>query len=124
MTFSEISKQLRKEKGLSQIQLATALNISKACISMIEIGKNEPTANTLIKYANFFECSTDYLLGREDDFGNITVQAESSAPVLSAEERELLENFRAVDLRNKDRISVYARIRREEYDENKRGQYR
>lgn len=119
MTFSEISKQLRKEKGLSQIQLATALNISKACISMIEIGKNEPTANTLIKYANFFECSTDYLLGREDDFGNITVQAESNAPVLSAEERELLENFRAVDLRNKDRISVYARIRREEYEESK-----
>jgi transcriptional regulator with XRE-family HTH domain len=94
MTFSEISKQLRKEKGLSQIQLATALNISKACISMIEIGKNEPTANTLIKYANFFECSTDYLLGREDDFGNITIQNENTAPALTEQERRMLELYR------------------------------
>ena len=76
MTFSNTSKTLRKEKGLSQVQLAEALNISKACISMIEIGKNEPTANTLLKYADFFQCSTDYLLGREDDFGNITIQTE------------------------------------------------
>lgn len=53
MTFSNTSKTLRKEKGLSQVQLAEALNISKACISMIEIGKNEPTANTLLKYADF-----------------------------------------------------------------------
>lgn len=73
MTFSNTSKTLRKEKGLSQVQLAEALNISKACISMIEIGKNEPTANTLLKYADFFQCSTDYLLGREDDLGNITI---------------------------------------------------
>ena len=54
MTFSEISKSLRKENGLSQVQLAEALNVSKACISMIEIGKNDPTANTLLKYADFF----------------------------------------------------------------------
>lgn len=40
MTFSNTSKTLRKEKGLSQVQLAEALNISKACISMIEIGRN------------------------------------------------------------------------------------
>lgn len=34
MTFSNTSKTLRKEKGLSQVQLAEALNISKACISI------------------------------------------------------------------------------------------
>ena len=62
MNFSEISKTLRKERNLSQVELAKALNVSKACISMIEIGRNEPTANTLIRYADFFECSVDYLL--------------------------------------------------------------
>ena len=107
MTFSEISKQLRKEKGLSQIQLATALNISKACISMIEIGKNEPTANTLIKYANFFECSTDYLLGREDDFGNITIKSENPAPALTDEERRWLEKYRKLDYGNKLSVNGY-----------------
>lgn len=98
MTFSNTSKTLRKEKGLSQVQLAEALNISKACISMIEIGKNEPTANTLLKYADFFQCSTDYLLGREDDFGNITIKTEKPAENifdgLSAREQKLIEQFR------------------------------
>ena len=88
MTFSEMSRYLRKEKGLSQVELAKALNVSKACISMIEIGKNEPTAITLIKYADFFECSIDYLLGREDDFGNVHVQG--TAPQLTADEKELM----------------------------------
>lgn len=47
MIFSEISKALRKEKGLSQAQLAEALKVSNGCIGMIEIGKNEPTANNI-----------------------------------------------------------------------------
>ena len=100
MTFAERSRCLRKEKGLSQVELAKALNVSKACISMIEIGKNEPTAITLIKYADFFECSIDYLLGREDDFGNITVAGTGQE--LSSEEVQLLHDFRALspDLKN------------------------
>lgn len=103
MTFSNTSKTLRKEKGLSQVQLAEALNISKACISMIEIGKNEPTANTLLKYADFFQCSTDYLLGREDDFGNITIQTEKPAP-LPQDEQEFLTMYRALPSYLKDSI--------------------
>ena len=104
MTFSETSKVLRKEKGLSQTQLAEALKVSKACISMIEIGKNEPTANTLLKYADFFQCSTDYLLGREDDFGNITIQTEKPAP-LPQDEQKLLDTYRQLDTVNKMRVS-------------------
>ena len=107
MTFSEISRYLRKEKGLSQVELAKALNVSKACISMIEIGKNEPTAITLIKYADFFECSTDYLLGREDDFGNITVQG--TAPHLSAEEMEIIQVHRKLPADLQRRATAYMR---------------
>lgn len=78
MNFAEKSKLLRKERNLSQVKLAEALNLSKACISMIEIGKNEPTANTLIRYADFFECSIDFLLDREDDFGIINIPLKQS----------------------------------------------
>ena len=81
MTFSNTSKTLRKEKGLSQVQLAEALNISKACISMIEIGKNEPTANTLLKYADFFTIKTEK-------------PAENTFDGLSAREKKLIEQFR------------------------------
>lgn len=106
MNFAEISKYLRKEKGLSQIELSKALNVSKACISMIEIGKNEPTANTLLRYADFFGVSTDFLLGREDDFGNITL-ATSSAPALSQEENNLLEDFRSLPRQEKAQATEY-----------------
>ena len=106
MKFSEISKSLRKEKGLSQIELSKALNVSKACISMIEIGKNEPTANTLIRYADFFGVSTDYLLGREDDFGNIVLTGESPT-FLSNEEQILLDDFRSLPRQEKVQASEY-----------------
>ena len=106
MDFSEKSKYLRKEKGLSQVQLAEALKVSKACISMIEIGKNEPTANTLIRYADFFQCSTDYLLGREDDFGNITIKEASPLPLPAAEE-ELLNDFRKLPAELRRRAIAY-----------------
>ena len=95
MTFSEISKTLRKEKGLSQVQLAEALKVSNGCIAMIEIGKNEPTANTLLKYADFFQCSTDYLLRREDDFGNITIKTEKPAD-LSDDELKIVKQYRSL----------------------------
>ena len=108
MTFSNTSKTLRKEKGLSQVQLAEALNISKACISMIEIGKNEPTANTLLKYADFFQCSTDYLLGREDDFGNITIHTEKPAP-LPPDTQELVNIYQALSTAHRSQILEYAR---------------
>ena len=104
--FPEISKSLRKENGLSQVQLAEALNVSKACISMIEIGKNDPTANTLLKYADFFQCSTDYLLGREDDLGNITIHTEKPAP-LPQDEQTLLNNFRKLPEDLRHRAAVY-----------------
>ena len=108
MTFSETSRALRKEKGLSQVQLAEALKVSKACISMIEIGKNEPTANTLLKYADFFQCTTDYLLGREDDFGNVVVQTEKPAP-LPQDEQELLNIYQALSPAHRAQILEYAR---------------
>ncbi|MBE5750848.1 MAG: helix-turn-helix domain-containing protein [Clostridiales bacterium] len=109
MDFAEISKTLRKERNLSQAQLADFLKVSKSCISMIEIGRNEPTANTLIRYADFFECSTDYLLGREDDFGNVVIK-ESSSANLTVEEKSLCKNFRALSNERKMQVLEYAEL--------------
>ena len=107
MTFAEKSKYLRAEKNLSQVELANALKVSKACISMLEIGKNEPTANTLIRYADFFECSIDFLLCREDDFGNITINCENLSSMLSNEESALLEDFRSLPRQEKAQAAEY-----------------
>ncbi len=60
-------KQLRKEKGVSQIRLAMDLNLSQNTISRYETGVREADYETLIKLADYFGVSVDYLLGRTDD---------------------------------------------------------
>lgn len=56
---------LRKNKNLSQYDLAKKLNISQQRISAYERGKREPDIETLKTFADFFNCSVDYLLGKE-----------------------------------------------------------
>ena len=87
-------KELRKSKNLTQYELANMLQISQAAIACYENGKREPHIQSLIAYADLFECSVDYLIGREDDFGNITIK--NAAPALSDEERRLLALYRSL----------------------------
>ncbi len=58
-------KELRKQKGLTQDKLSKILGVSRTTISMWESESNQPDNDTLIKLANFFNVSTDYLIGRE-----------------------------------------------------------
>lgn len=61
--FSERLKDLRIEKGLSQHQLAKATGISQNAIAFWENEKRAPNSNAVIILADFFQVSTDYLLG-------------------------------------------------------------
>lgn len=62
-------KELRIEKNLSQKQLAKKLGISQSVICDYENGKAEPTAPIIIAMAIFFDVTSDYLLGLEDETG-------------------------------------------------------
>lgn len=59
-------KEIRKRLGLKQDDVAKYLNISAATYSRYENGIHEPDIETLIKLADFFNVSIDYLLGREE----------------------------------------------------------
>ncbi len=61
--FSRIITLLRKEKGLSQKQAATDLNISQALLSHYEKGIRECGLDFVIKLSNYYNVSCDYLLG-------------------------------------------------------------
>ena len=61
--FYERLKELRIEKGIGQIELAKAVNVSKGIISLWENGLREPKLSNLIALAKFFEVSLDYLAG-------------------------------------------------------------
>ena len=62
--FSDILKKLRNEKGLSQEELASIINVSKSTIGMYEQGNRIPKADaTLKKLAEYFNVTIDYLMG-------------------------------------------------------------
>ncbi len=93
MNYAKILKEIRTERGLTQVELAKLANLAPSCIAMIEVGKNEPTANTLICLSQALNVSVDYLVGREDDFGVIN-QTDNS---LTSIQQELLFSFNLLD---------------------------
>lgn len=66
MDFANRLKELRKNKDLSQSQLASKLGISKSTISMLEVGSRKPSWELLEQIADFFNVDMNFLLGKED----------------------------------------------------------
>ncbi|MBQ3005900.1 MAG: helix-turn-helix transcriptional regulator [Clostridia bacterium] len=60
-------KELRKAKGVSQLKLAMDLNMNQNAISRYENGVRQADYETLIKFADYFKVSIDYLLERTDN---------------------------------------------------------
>lgn len=60
-------KELRKQKGISQLKLSIDLNTNQNTISRYETGAREPGINELISIADYFQVSVDYLLERTDN---------------------------------------------------------
>lgn len=64
--FSQRLKYLRKEKKLTQNDMAELLGITRQGYAKYESGSGEPDIKAIDKLANFFNVTTDYLLGRSD----------------------------------------------------------
>lgn len=60
-------KELRKKRGISQLKLAMDLSMNQNSISRYENGAREADYATLIKFADYFHVSIDYLLERTDN---------------------------------------------------------
>jgi len=61
--FSNRLKELRTQAGLTQLQLAQQLGVTKSVISFYELSERAPSPDVLIRVARIFHVSTDYLLG-------------------------------------------------------------
>jgi len=79
--------KMRKEKGVTQEDVANFLKITNKTYSAYETGRNQMNYETLCLLADFFEVSTDYLLGRQDAIPSF----------LNEEERIIIEQYRALD---------------------------
>ena len=89
MKLGELLAKLRKERGILQKELANYLNVTVATISNYEKGVHAPDYETLIKLADFFDVSTDYLLQRTDYRSSISTLNE-----------RLLVDYKVCDLLN------------------------
>ena len=104
MKYAERLKSLRLENELTQSELAKKANLATSCIAMIESGKREPSAHTVVSLANALNVTTDYLLGLEDEFGIPIFTPEEKAAGISTTkkisitpiEEDMLDVFRKV----------------------------
>lgn len=62
--IGDMIKELRKERNISQAALASKIGVSQKAIDYWERGVNEPKASYIVKLADFFDVSADFLLGR------------------------------------------------------------
>ena len=86
--FAERLKELRKEKKITQVQLAEMLDVSKGTIAMWEIGKREPNYETLNCLSDIFDKRIDYILGFSND---------ASSPRMSEEDIDQLSRWEVED---------------------------
>ena len=63
-------KEVRKKRNISQLKLALDLNMNQNTISRYENLEREADYETLVRFADYFNVSLDYLLGRVDEIEN------------------------------------------------------
>lgn len=109
--FSQKLKELRTRDNLSQAKFAREIGFSQSAIASWENETREPGINALIKIAQYFNTSVDYLIG----FPITKRQKEKPVP-LPQDEQDLLETYRKLDTQNKMHVSIYAEVRLEEQE--------
>lgn len=85
METSEVIRNLRIKNNLSSKELSKILNISESSVSLYESGKRKPSLGLIIKIADYFSVSTDYLLG--------ITQKENENNIAEKDFSMLLENI-------------------------------
>jgi transcriptional regulator with XRE-family HTH domain len=66
MVTAQRIKELRKDNGYTQAQLAEKVGCSQPMIALWEKGECEPTASAIVKLSDALNCTTDFLLGKTD----------------------------------------------------------
>ena len=109
--FAVRLRDLREEAGLSMVELAKAIGVSDAAICKWENGLAEPKLGYIIRLAEYFDCSTDYIMGKDGDFSVakkpvvrvtdgrgavVTPHVTTAAVPLSPDEESLLVTFKGL----------------------------
>ena len=77
MKFNEKLKLIRIEQGYTQKNVYTYLQVSPNCYASWEQGRTQPSIEMIIKLCNFFNITSDYLIGLTDEYGYKLTPAET-----------------------------------------------
>ncbi len=92
-------KALRRDKGLTQQDVAALLGITRGAYANIENGKREPDFSVLFTLADYFNVSVDYLIGHEK-------KPTASSGELSKEEWRIVCAYRQADERARQVVDL------------------
>ena len=97
-----VLKELRAENNLTQEKLAQAIGTNQRTVARWEVGKSDSSVFYILKLAEYFHVSADYLLGVEDDLGNksyVNIQDD-----ITPEEQKLITAYRKLSPSNREMI--------------------
>lgn len=99
MKIGHILSKLRYEKGYSQIELAEKIGVTKGAIGMYETDKRKPDYDILLKFADTFNVTTNYLLSH-----TVSDNSQSTVPSSFSDPRyeKLISTFAVLDEDNQD----------------------
>lgn len=95
--------QLRDEKGLSQAQVGKIVNAAQNTVSQWEKGTRGISSEMLIRLANFYKVSIDYLLGLTE---NRTGTQANTHTHITSDEIELIKKYRSLDEDGKKSVEL------------------
>jgi len=96
-------KKLRESKNLTQLRLSTELEVTQELISRYEVGNSFPQPNMLIKIANYFNCSVDYLLGITD----VTTPVKYLVNSNNVENANIISKYNSLSDENKKHFNCF-----------------
>jgi len=105
MKVNDILKSLRQSRHLTQAEAATKLDVSLSSYQKYERDKNPviPSLDVLIRLADFYHVTTDYLLGRDTEDADVIDQLAAQFD-MTALERKILDNYLALPEHMRDNL--------------------
>lgn len=92
--LSEKLKELRTKYGFSQKQVAERLGVSPSIVSGYETGERTPSTEVLLSLSYIYNCSVDYLLGKQPQEPKMTIDLQGLSDRQAHAVRELVESIK------------------------------
>ena len=113
MDFVYKLNMLLENKGVTAYRMSVETGISQSTISSWRLGKSVPSGKYIDQLAQYFNITTDELLGRSTDQDTneedtVSIQSSPSSKAITDDERELLRYFRALSKSGRRRLLIQA----------------